>query len=104
MHGLVVHHPNDVMPKSKEARRRLKIVVNSLFMYIPDASLIYDIFSWNVMISYYSEDVTYSKTDFVFDELFFITHGGTSKTSKGINISEDIFTGFFKLVKAVMLV
>ena len=40
----------------------------------------------------------------VFDKLFFITRGGTSKTSKGINISEDIFTGFFKLVKAVMLV
>ena len=63
VHGLVTRHPNDVMQKSKEARRRLKIVVNSLFMDIPDASSIHDIFSWNVMTLYYSEDVTYSKAD-----------------------------------------
>ena len=63
VHGLVVHHPNDVMPKSKESRRRLKIVVNSLFMDIPDVSSIHDIFSWSVMIPYYSEDTTYSKAD-----------------------------------------
>ena len=63
MHGLVARHPNDVMQKSKEARGRLKIVVNLLFMDIPNASSIHDIFSWNVMTPYYSEDVTYSKAD-----------------------------------------
>ena len=44
-HGLVACHLNDVMPKSKEARRRLKIIVNSLFMDMPDASSIHDMFS-----------------------------------------------------------
>merc|ERR1719478_25116 len=30
----------------------------------------------------------------VFDKLFFITRGGISKSSKGINLSEDIFAGY----------
>lgn len=30
----------------------------------------------------------------VFDKLFFITRGGVSKASKGINLSEDIFAGY----------
>ena len=58
MHSLVSCHLNDVIPKSKEARRCLKIVVNSLIMDIPVASSIHDIFSWNVMTPYYSKDVT----------------------------------------------
>ena len=33
-------------------------------MNVPDAPLIRDIFSWNVMIPYYSEDVAYTKVDF----------------------------------------
>ena len=30
----------------------------------------------------------------VFDKLFFITRGGISKSSKGVNISSDIFAGY----------
>ena len=63
VHGLVACHPDDVMPKSKEARRRLNFFVNSLFMDMPDAPSIHDMFSWNVMTPYYSEDVTYTKAD-----------------------------------------
>jgi len=63
VHGLVCMHPDDVEPKSKEARRRLTFFVNSLFMDIPDAPSIHDMFSWNVLTPYYSEDVTYSKAD-----------------------------------------
>lgn len=63
MHSLVSCHLNDVIPKSKEARRCLKIVVNSLFMDMSVTSLIQDMFSWNVMTLYYSEDVTYNKAD-----------------------------------------
>jgi callose synthase len=56
-------HPDDAEPKSKEARRRLTFFVNSLFMDMPDAPSIHDMFSWNVLTPYYSEDVTYSKGD-----------------------------------------
>lgn len=61
--GLLCVHPDDVEPKSKEARRRLTFFVNSLFMDMPDAPSIHDMFSWNVLTPYYSEDVTYSKAD-----------------------------------------
>eukprot|EP00934_Nitzschia_sp_Nitz4_P000520 Nitzschia sp. Nitz4//scaffold35_size145790//494//7179//NITZ4_003001-RA/size145790-augustus-gene-0.108-mRNA-1//1//CDS//3329549037//520//frame0 len=63
LHGLLCLHPDDVEPKSKEVRRRLTFFVNSLFMDIPDAPSIHDMFSWNVLTPYYSEDVTYSKAD-----------------------------------------
>lgn len=63
LHGLLCLHPDDVEPKSKEARRRLTFFVNSLFMDMPDAPSIHDMFSWNVLTPYYSEDVTYSKSD-----------------------------------------
>jgi len=63
VHGLVACHPNDVEPKSKEVRRRLTFFVNSLFMDMPHAPSIHDMFSWNVMTPYYSEDVTYTKAD-----------------------------------------
>ena len=35
----------------------------------------------------------------VFDKLFFITRGGVSKASKGINLSEDIFAGYNNVVR-----
>jgi len=63
VHGLVACYPDDVEPKSKEARRRLTFFVNTLFMDMPDAPSIHDMFSWNVLTPYYSEDVTYSKND-----------------------------------------
>jgi callose synthase len=63
LYGLLCMHPDDVEPKSKEARRRLTFFVNSLFMDMPDAPSIHDMFSWNVLTPYYSEDVTYSKAD-----------------------------------------
>jgi len=63
LHGMLATHPDDVEPKSKEVRRRLAFFVNSLFMDMPDAPSIYDMFSWNVMTPYYSEDVTYTKAD-----------------------------------------
>jgi len=63
VHGLVACHPNDVEPKSKEVCRRLTFFVNSLFMDMPLAPSIHDMFSWNVMTPYYSEDVTYTKAD-----------------------------------------
>mmetsp|Transcript_54913 Transcript_54913/g.164424 ORF Transcript_54913/g.164424 Transcript_54913/m.164424 type:complete len:2150 (-) Transcript_54913:26-6475(-) len=63
VHGLLSCHPDDVEPRSKEARRRLTFFVNSLFMDMPDAPSIHDMFSWNVLTPYYSEDVTYSKAD-----------------------------------------
>lgn len=55
IYGLVVCHPNDVIPKSKEARRRLKHFVNLLFMDMSDASSIQDMFFWDVMTPYYSD-------------------------------------------------
>ena len=63
LHGLVACHPSDVEPKSKEARRRLTFFVNSLFMDIPNAPSIHDMFSFNVLTPYYSEDVMYNKGD-----------------------------------------
>jgi callose synthase len=63
MHGLVCMHPDDAEPKSKEARRRLTFFVNTLFMDMPDAPSIQDMFSWNVLTPFYNEDVTYSKSD-----------------------------------------
>ena len=62
-HGLLCMHPDEAEPKSKEVRRRLTFFVNSLFMDMPDAPSIHDMFSWNVLTPYYSEDVTYSKGD-----------------------------------------
>lgn len=44
MHGLVCMHPDDAEPKSKEARRRLTFFVNTLFMDMPDAPSIQDMF------------------------------------------------------------
>jgi callose synthase len=35
----------------------------------------------------------------VFDKLFFITRGGISKSSKGINLSEDIFAGYNNVIR-----
>jgi callose synthase len=63
VHGLVACYPDDVEPKSKEARRRLTFFVNTLFMDMPDAPSIHDMFSWNVLTPFYSEDVTYNKVD-----------------------------------------
>lgn len=63
LYGLVSCHPDDVEPKSKEARRRLTFFVNSLFMDMPNAPSIHDMFSWNVLTPYYSEDVLYKKAD-----------------------------------------
>eukprot|EP00522_Entomoneis_paludosa_P015389 CAMPEP_0172442256 /NCGR_PEP_ID=MMETSP1065-20121228/2711_1 /TAXON_ID=265537 /ORGANISM="Amphiprora paludosa, Strain CCMP125" /LENGTH=2141 /DNA_ID=CAMNT_0013192053 /DNA_START=185 /DNA_END=6610 /DNA_ORIENTATION=+ len=63
IHGLVCMHPDDAEPKSKEVKRRLTFFVNSLFMDMPEAPSIHDMFSWNVLTPYYSEDVTYSKGD-----------------------------------------
>ncbi|KAG7363584.1 1,3-beta-glucan synthase component-domain containing protein [Nitzschia inconspicua] len=63
LYGLLCMHPDDVEPKSKEVIRRLTFFTNSLFMDMPDAPSIHDMFSWNVMTPYYSEDVTYSKGD-----------------------------------------
>jgi callose synthase len=63
IYGLVCMHPDDAEPKSKEARRRLTFFVNSLFMDMPDAPSIHDMFSWNVLTPFYSEDVLYSKAD-----------------------------------------
>ncbi len=61
--GLVACHPDDVEPKSKEARRRLTFFVNTLFMDMPNAPSIHDMFSFNVLTPYYSEDVMYNKGD-----------------------------------------
>lgn len=63
LHGLLCMHPDDVEPKSKEVIRRLTFFTNSLFMDMPDAPSIHDMFSWNVLTPYYSETVTYSKRD-----------------------------------------
>lgn len=63
IHGLVCLHPDDAEPKSKEARRRLTFFVNSLFMDMPDAPSIHDMFSWNILTPFYKEDVTYSRND-----------------------------------------
>ncbi|GMH49304.1 hypothetical protein TrRE_jg1805, partial [Triparma retinervis] len=63
VNGLINTHPDDVEPKSKEAKRRLTFFVNSLFMDIPNAPSMADMQSWNVMTPFYSEDVTYNKGD-----------------------------------------
>lgn len=62
IHGLVCMHPDDAEPKSKEARRRLTFFVNTLFMDMPDAPSIHDMFSWNVLTPFYKEDVTCSRS------------------------------------------
>ena len=63
LQGLVACQPDDVEPKSKEARRRLTFFVNSLFMDMPNAPSIHDMFSWNVLTPYYNESVTLSKAE-----------------------------------------
>ena len=63
MYSLVACHPDDVMLKSKEARRCINFFVNLLFIDMPDAPSIRDMFSWHVMTPYYSEDSTYTKGD-----------------------------------------
>mmetsp|Transcript_9615 Transcript_9615/g.21673 ORF Transcript_9615/g.21673 Transcript_9615/m.21673 type:complete len:2178 (+) Transcript_9615:367-6900(+) len=63
LQGLVACHPDEVEPKSKEARRRLTFFVNSLFMDMPNAPSIHDMFSWNVLTPYYKESVTLNKGD-----------------------------------------
>ena len=35
----------------------------------------------------------------IFDKLFFITRGGISNSSKGINLSEDIFAGYNNAIR-----
>lgn len=62
-YGLVACHPDDVEPKSKEVRRRLTWFTNSLFMDMPYAPSIHDMFSWTTLTPYYSEDVTYTRGD-----------------------------------------
>ena len=52
------------MPKFKEARRRLNLFVNSLFMDISDFPSNYNMSSWNLMTRSHSEDGTYVKVDF----------------------------------------
>ena len=61
--GLISAHPDDVEPKSKEAKRRLSFFVNSLFMDMPTSPNMHDMMSWSVMTPFYGEDVTYSKAD-----------------------------------------
>ena len=61
MYSLVIYHLYYVMQTSKEARHRLIFFFNSLFMYMPGAPSIHDMFSWYVMIPYYLEDMTYNK-------------------------------------------
>jgi len=63
VHGLVACLPDDVEPKSKEVRRRLTFFVNTLFMDMPDAPSIHDMYSWNVLTPYYNEDIIYTKAD-----------------------------------------
>jgi len=63
LQGLVSCHPDEVEPKSKEARRRLTFFVNSLFMDMPNAPSIHDMFSWNVLTPYYKESVTLNKAE-----------------------------------------
>jgi len=63
LQGLVACHPDEVEPKSKEARRRLTFFVNSLFMDMPNAPSIHDMFSWNVLTPYYKESVTLNKAE-----------------------------------------
>ena len=41
----------------------------------------------------FTSDQTALQPPNFFDRLLFITRGGTSKSSKGINLSEDIFAG-----------
>ena len=35
----------------------------------------------------------------IFDKLFFMTRGGVSKASKGINLSEDSFAGYSNVIR-----
>lgn len=63
LRGVVACHPDEVEPKSKEAKRRLTFFVNSLFMDMPNAPSIHDMFSWNVLTPYYKETVTLSKSE-----------------------------------------
>ena len=63
VYSLVACHPDDVMLKSIKTRRRLTVFDNSLFLDMPDAPSICDMFSWNIMTPYYSEDVAYTKVD-----------------------------------------
>jgi callose synthase len=48
------------VPKNLEACRRLEFFSNSLFMKMPDAPLVRNMFSFSVFTPYFSEDVIYS--------------------------------------------
>ena len=45
VYGSVACHLDNIMPKSKEARRRLNYFVNSMFMNMPGPPSIHDMFS-----------------------------------------------------------
>ena len=61
--GLLELSKADAEPETEEARRRLPLFVNSIFMDIPEPPPLQDMFSWSVLTPFYSEDVMYSKKD-----------------------------------------
>ena len=63
VYDLVSYCRDCVMPKSKEARLRLNFFIDSLFMDMPSATLIHDIFSWKLVKLYLSEVVIFTKAD-----------------------------------------
>jgi len=63
LHGVISALPEDVEPRSVEAKRRLAFFVNSLFMDIPRSPGLTDMLSMSVLTPFYSEDVTLAKSD-----------------------------------------
>lgn len=61
--GLLNVTPSESEPTSPECHRRLTFFVNSLFMDIPEAPPLDDMFSWTVMTPFYSEDVLLNRGD-----------------------------------------
>ncbi|XP_010525558.1 PREDICTED: putative callose synthase 6 isoform X2 [Tarenaya hassleriana] len=51
------------VPQNLEARRRITFFANSLFMNMPNAPRVRDMFSFSVLTPYYKEDVLYSEED-----------------------------------------
>jgi callose synthase len=54
---------DDAEPKGIEAKRRIPLFVNSLFMDMPRAPSLQETLSWSVLTPFYSEDILYSKAD-----------------------------------------
>lgn len=85
----------DARPKSYEARRRMQMFVNSLFMDMPAAPSVRSMYSLSILTPFYSEDVIYSRS-----ELLKETEDGVSPLLYLKTIFSDEWANFCERVGA----